>query len=390
MSYYNDAASELGRKLTLGDRGSPTDDMRTRSQAKRESQSKGKSSSSRAHASSSSKGAGKGKAPAEPTRRQPRRESTRRARDASPDDSDDDDEDDSEDEDSDDNDPPPPQTPAMSQQEGRRLVVLAIMSAFEPNRGSPDPSVHLSPWEFSRVGASTRVNELRYVTYPIAICIQSKADPQHSRRYLAVAETQAALVRSQTEVARFTQDVPLNGTFWGQTVAADLRLRAESAMRLFQGHITPQRDALDTIREYRRIFDSVEGILRTFPLASMHRDSKVTIIHLLTYILQQILLTHEDVGRVVQSGPVYAGTTDAYNLFSRFKSNREDWNHFLQVLRRLIQLDSTLFEDPSRRLLQHCCQLLDWHNTQGRISNQSATDFMTQFKWVVQGLVGSL
>lgn len=164
MSYYNDAASELGRKLTLGD----ADDMRTRSQSKRESQSKGKATTTRApaQASSSSKATGKGKAP-EPTRRQPRRESSRRTRDQSPDDSDgsEDEDDDEDDDDDDDGDPNPPQTPRISRDQYRRRIYLAIMSAFEPNMGSMDPASHLSPSEFIKAadGERTRMNELRCV-----------------------------------------------------------------------------------------------------------------------------------------------------------------------------------------------------------------------------------
>ncbi|KAF2168840.1 hypothetical protein M409DRAFT_20855 [Zasmidium cellare ATCC 36951] len=375
MSYYNDAASELGRKLTLGDRGTPSDDMKTRSQAKKESQSKGKSSSSsRAHASSSSKSAGKGKAkaPAEPTRRQPRRDSTRRARDPSPDDDDDDDEEDENDDESDDgNDPPPspppPQTPSMSVQERNRRVVFAILSVNDPNRGSLDPSLHLSPWEFIDANTETQLNA-------------------KSRHHLALANVVLSLVRTQDDLTRLMQATPLNGTFWGETVVADLRHRAETALRLFKGHLTPQRDALDTLREFRRIFKSVDKILREWPLASMHRDSKVALVHLLTHIFNTILLTHEDVSRVGQSAPVYAGSTDAYNLFGRFKSSRNDWPPCLETLRMLIQLDSTLFNQSARASLIHSCQLLDWHHSQGRIKNQSAEDFMKLFKWSVQSL----
>lgn len=163
MSYYNDAASELGRKLNIGDRSSPTDDMRTRLQAQRESQTKASSSSRAPAKSSTSKGKGKATAPAEPTRKQPRRESTRHGRDPEPDYSDDDDDDDESDDSDEGSGQAPPQTPRISEQEVRRLTVFAVMSVFEPNRGSPDPKLHLSPYEFTRVDGQSRLNEARCV-----------------------------------------------------------------------------------------------------------------------------------------------------------------------------------------------------------------------------------
>lgn len=167
MSRYSDAASELGRKLNLG-ASSPTDDMRTRLQAQRESQQQASSSSRGLGRGSSSKGKGKAKATAEPTRRQPRRESARRPRDPAPnEDDEDDDDDDDESDDSDDDDDgggdPPPQTPQVPPQEHKRRLVMAIMSAFEPSWAAPDMSQHVTPIEFIEGTGPARMAESRSV-----------------------------------------------------------------------------------------------------------------------------------------------------------------------------------------------------------------------------------
>lgn len=196
---------------------------------------------------------------------------------------------------------------------------------------------------------------------------------------------QAALV-TDAALARLNTEIPLNGDFWGKTMAADLRLRAENAVRLFKGEAAPQRDAVETVRELRRIFDAAAAVFREWPLSLMQSNSKTDIAHRLTLILQQILMTHEDVSRGGQSRAVYAGMPDAYNLFDRFKSTRDDWTHFLTVLWQL-HTNPTPFNDQARHLLTHSCQLLDWHHTSGRINNNSAQDFMVRFKAVAQAIL---
>lgn len=207
-----------------------------------------------------------------------------------------------------------------------------------------------------------------------------------SQRYLAVVNIQAALLTDAT-LARLSTEIPLNGDFWGKTIAADLRLRAESALRLFKGEATPQRDAVETVRELRRIFDAAAAVSREWPLSLMQANSKTDIAYRLTFILQQIFMNHEDVSRRGQSRAVYAGMPDAYNLFDRFKSTRDDWEYFMAVLWQ-VHTTAIPFNDQARQLLSHSCQLLDWHNTSGRINSISAHDFMVRFKAVAQAILG--
>lgn len=189
-------------------------------------------------------------------------------------------------------------------------------------------------------------------------------------------------------LARLNHEVPLTGDFWGKTIAADLRSRAEYALRLFKGEATPQRDAVETVRELRRIFDAGAAVFREWPLSLMQMSSKTDIAYRLTWILQRILMTHEDVSRGGQSRAVYAGMPDAYNLFDRFKSTRDDWSHFLNVLWQLHTNPPSPFNEQARGLLTHSCQLLDWHNSSGRINNNSAQDFMVRLKAVAQAILG--
>lgn len=209
-----------------------------------------------------------------------------------------------------------------------------------------------------------------------------------SRTFRSIVLAQAETTRTAADVARLTQIVPLNGTFWGSRTLEDLQNRATNAMKYFRGDFTPQRDAPDTIREFRRIFMSVEGILRTPPLSTMHPESKTGMVQLLTYILDIIPYTHQDMARVGQQTPVYASGQSEYNLFQRFASSRDDWSACLEAIRRLIALDANLFNADARGNLRNANQRLDYNRASGYASNQSAVDFIARFKLIIQGLPG--